>query len=165
MVTILLLRHGKSRWDEAGAADHDRGLAPRGVTAAKAMGRHAARMGWLPERVLCSTATRTVQTARLFLEGAQADVAVEEVAAIYEASAATLMQVLTGQAGGGTLLLVGHMPGLPALAGRLLRDAAELPNKFPTAGLAVVEVGVPEFGEVRTGGGELVAFVRPRELH
>ena len=162
MVTIMLLRHGKSRWDEPGVADHDRGLAPRGEAAARAMGRHAAQMGWLPERVLYSTATRAVATARLFLEGAGVDVAVEEVAAIYEASAGTLMKVLTGQDGGGTLLMVGHMPGIPALAGRLVGGSAELPEKFPTAGLAVVEVA--DLRNIRPGEGKLVAFVRPRAL-
>ena len=36
---LLLLRHAKSRWDETGAADHDRGLAPRGERAAARIGR------------------------------------------------------------------------------------------------------------------------------
>src|SRR5262245_13430815 len=62
MKKLLLLRHGKSSWDDASLADFDRPLAPRGVKAAKRMGRGIAARDWLPEQALISPAARTRET-------------------------------------------------------------------------------------------------------
>ena len=40
MKRLFLLRHAKSSWDEAGLADRDRPLAPRGRRATQVMARH-----------------------------------------------------------------------------------------------------------------------------
>lgn len=65
---LWLLRHAKAVADPpAGGTDHDRPLTPRGRRDAEALGRHLSDPGFgpegRPELVLCSTATRTVQTA------------------------------------------------------------------------------------------------------
>jgi phosphohistidine phosphatase len=166
MVTILLLRHAKSRWDEPGVADHDRGLAPRGLRAAPRMGRWAKANTALPDRVLCSTAKRAAETARLFLDAAGIDPPVESVAQIYEASAATLLQLVQAQAGTGRMLLVGHDPGIHDLALMLAGQGvdARLDAKFPTAALAVIGFDAAGFDGVRPGEGRLAAFVRPKDL-
>jgi phosphohistidine phosphatase len=166
MVTILLLRHAKSRWDEAGVADHDRGLAPRGRRAAPLTGSWAAAHGWLPDRVLCSTAKRAAETSRLFLGAAGIHPPVESAAQIYEASAATLLQLIQAQPGAGRLLLVGHDPGIHDLAVMLVGQGADarLDAKFPTAALAVITFDAARFDGVRPGEGRLAAFVRPKEL-
>ena len=54
MLELLLLRHAKSRWDEPGAQDHERDLAPRGELAATRMGRLIREQGLRPDLVLCS---------------------------------------------------------------------------------------------------------------
>src|SRR5207247_5287517 len=59
---LLLLRHGKSSWDDPGIADHDRPLAPRGRRAAKSMGEHLRRESIRPVLVLCSSAVRARET-------------------------------------------------------------------------------------------------------
>jgi phosphohistidine phosphatase len=166
MVTIVLLRHAKSRWDEPGVADHDRGLAPRGRRAAPLMGRWAAANRWLPDRVLCSTATRATQTALLFLKAAGIDPPVEKVAAIYEARPSTLLGLIRRQPGSGRLMLVGHNPGLQELALQLVGQGADpkLDEKLPTAALAVIEFDAPAFDGVQPGLGRLAAFVRPKDL-
>ena len=90
--------------------------------------------------------------------------------AIYEASTDTLLglvQAVDPAVRG--LMLIGHGPGLPRLAADLgdrpeLGDAwRRMDEKFPTAGLAVVEFTVPWAEVGLTGGqGELVAFEVPR---
>ena len=65
MRTLLLLRHGKSSWDDAALADVDRPLAPRGMAAAARMGRELRRRGWLPDRALVSSSARTRATWEL----------------------------------------------------------------------------------------------------
>ncbi|WP_027133891.1 SixA phosphatase family protein [Geminicoccus roseus] len=166
MVTILLLRHAKSRWDEGNLPDHERGLAPRGERAAPRVGHWAAMNGWLPDRVLCSTAARTVATARLFLAAAGIDPPVELRKEIYEARPSVLLALIQAQPEGGRLMLVGHNPGFHELALQLAGKGADprLDEKFPTGALAAIEFDAPSFAEVRPGEGRLAAFALPREL-
>ncbi len=64
MKTLLLLRHGKSRWDRRGVADHERALKRRGKRDAARIGRLLIDQRMLPDRVLSSTAKRARATAR-----------------------------------------------------------------------------------------------------
>lgn len=130
------------------------------------MGRHAAAEGWLPDLVLCSTAARTAATGTLFCEAAGITPAVKMCGAIYEADAGTLLDLLLQQSGGGTLMMIGHMPGIPDLAHELVgeRDKKRLSGKFPTAALAVIAFKAADFAALRPGEGRLVAFVRPKDL-
>jgi phosphohistidine phosphatase len=165
MATIFLLRHAKSRWDEPGVDDHDRGLGPRGEHDAPLMGRHAARRGWQPELVLCSTARRTMLTAAAFLSAAQFKVEVRYLRSIYLAEATTLLDLLRQQRSE-SIMLVGHDPGIHELALLLVGSHAteSLQRKFPTASIAVIDVEARSLGEVAPGTGTLRAFVRPKDL-
>lgn len=165
MTTIYLLRHAKSRWDEPDVADHERGLAPRGQRDAPAMGRHARANGWLPDLVLCSTATRAAATAQAFLEAAGIDPEIRHVRSIYMAEADHLLSLLQ-QEKGSRIMLVGHDPGIHELALKLAGKSAsrQLREKFPTAGLAVIDL--PDLGTAsdQSCEGTLRAFVRPKDL-
>ena len=59
---LILMRHAKSSWDDPAAADFDRPLNGRGRRSAKALGHWLRQRGWLPDRVLCSSARRTRET-------------------------------------------------------------------------------------------------------
>ena len=68
-----------------------------------------------------------------------------------------------------TLLLIGHNPGLGALAASLCgagsKKALEtMRTKFPTAGLAVIDFDLEHWSDVADGAGRLEAFVRPKDL-
>jgi len=165
--TLYLLRHAKSSWDEP-LADHERPLAARGIRDARAAGRLLADRGWRPDLVLCSTAVRARQTwQRAAAAGAQAG-EVRHVDAIYEASVARLLD-LVHQAPDeiGSLMLVGHGPGLPGLAESLgarpepHQAWARMDAKYPTAGLAVLRLA-GSWADAATGRAELVAFKVPR---
>ena len=65
----------------------------------------------------------------------------------------------------GSVMLIGHNPGLQELALELAHTGSELHElaaKFPTAALATLEL--PHWRTVRPGTGDLVGFVRPRDL-
>ena len=62
-------------------------------------------------------------------------------------------------------MLIGHNPGLQELALELAHTGPELHElaaKFPTAALATLEL--PHWRTIRPGTGDLVGFVRPRDL-
>lgn len=168
MLTVLLLRHAKSRWDEPGLDDHDRGLAPRGEKAARRIGKAIAARGWRPELVLCSTARRTRDTWEL-VEAALPQPAPELklLKGLYLATPSALLAVIRRQPDAArTVVVVGHNPGLQGLAVALAGRTAssELREKYPTGALACLEFDVASWRDVAPGGGRLVAFLRPREL-
>ncbi|GAA3692937.1 histidine phosphatase family protein [Microlunatus aurantiacus] len=164
---LYLLRHAKSDWEEP-LTDHERPLAPRGVRDAGAVGRLLAVRGWRPDLVLCSTAVRTVQTwQRATAAGAEAG-EVQLTDAIYEASTNRLLGLVQQTPETvGSLMLIGHGPGLPGLAVTLgsrpgPRAAwARMDEKYPTAGLTVLRLPGP-WAATLPGTAELVAFEVPR---
>jgi phosphohistidine phosphatase len=167
--TLLLLRHAKSSWDNPGADDFERPLAPRGRRVAPLVGAEMVRRGWLPERVLCSPARRTRETWEL------ASAALGPVPASFEpglylaAPAALLRLVRATPPEVGRLLLIGHNPGLQEL-GLLLadprsgEDLVRLRAKLPTAGLVVLSLPDGPWSAVAAGNLRLEAFVAPRDL-
>jgi phosphohistidine phosphatase len=165
--TLYLLRHAKSSWDEP-LPDHERPLSSRGIRDARAVGRLLTARDWRADLVLCSTAVRTRQTWQHALAAGAGAGEVRYVDAIYEASTTRLVeQVRQTREDVGSLMLIGHGPGLPALAEWLgrrpePRDAwARMDAKYPTSGLAVL--GIPgQWADTAPGRAVLAAFEVPR---
>ena len=69
----------------------------------------------------------------------------------------------------GSVLLVGHNPGLERLAAALAprgdrRALAHMREKFPTCGLAVIHLHVDRWEQADLGGGTLTDFMVPAGL-
>jgi phosphohistidine phosphatase len=162
---LYLLRHAKSSWKDPALADHDRPLAGRGRRAATAIAEHMARHAIVPELVLCSTALRTRQTYER-LEAALAGATVSYERRLYAASAGDLLERLRtvpDQVNG--VLLIGHNPGIEALALQLAQPSPardDIHAKFPTGALATLEL--ERWSELEPGSATLIAYVRPRDL-
>ncbi len=170
-LTLSLLRHGKSSWRDASLTDFDRPLKRRGEEAAARMGRFLAEIARLPDLVLCSTARRARDTLAILLAAADHTVEVAHERGLYHASADTLLARLVAiPPGPAHIMVVGHNPGLHALAhmlsgGRGARDAIERLNvKFPTAALAQIAFPFPDPRRITEGTGRLVLFATPKSL-
>lgn len=169
MKTLTLMRHAKSSWNDGSLADRDRPLNARGRRAAPAMARWMADHDLVPDRVLCSPAVRTRETWALaapHLGEPPADFPEE----LYGAPADRMLDVVRRDGGGaGRLLVVGHNPGLEALAAALAGSGSEeemdrMAAKFPTAALAVFRFDADAWDGIHVGRGELVRFIKPRDL-
>jgi phosphohistidine phosphatase len=164
-----LLRHAKSSWDDPDVPDRLRPLAPRGIRAVEAVARHLRATAVAPDLVLSSPARRAVQTWEGVASGVPPHTAVEIDQAIYHADGDELLARLREvPAGIGSLLLVGHNPGLQDLAVDLVGSGdtglrERLVTKFPTGALATLEVP-GEWHHLNWGAASLLAFVVPREL-
>jgi len=160
---LHLLRHAKSSWDEPGLADYDRPLAPRGRRACKKLAKHLRREGIRPDLVLCSSSRRTRETVELISSALEyAVIEIEE--GLYAADAERLLARLRElPESAGSVLLIGHNPGLQELALTLAPGSAGIAEKFPTGALASFALDTPwlRLGQTRA---ELVAYVVPREL-
>lgn len=63
--TLILMRHGKSSWQDEALPDRVRPLAERGLRDAPLMGRRLAHAVGVPDLILSSPACRALSTARL----------------------------------------------------------------------------------------------------
>jgi phosphohistidine phosphatase len=150
MKTLALFRHAKSSWDDEKLDDHERPLAPRGRRDAPLMGKRLARRGLEPDLLLTSTAVRARETSDYLAKAL--GLAASRMRAdrrIYLASPGDLLKVIAALDDSlGTVLLVGHNPGLTDLANRLL-PSLELDN-LPTAGIVAIECDTARWRHIET---------------
>jgi phosphohistidine phosphatase len=170
MLTLCLLRHAKSSWEDPSVQDFDRPLASRGEQAAPRMGAYMAEHGIAPTLILCSTAVRARQTLALVLPKLPEEPTVEFEDGLYLASPSTLLARLRKvRAPAASVMLVGHDPGMHALAVELCGrgEAAHLhrlASKFPTAALAIISFKASQWSQIKPKAGCLEEFMTPRLL-
>ena len=178
--TLVLMRHAQSG-HPGGVRDHDRPLTDAGRAAAGLAG------DWLRahldpvDEVLSSSALRARQTAAATATETATATAIRIEAGLYDATAQDILEVLrTTFDHVRTLLVVGHAPGIPAVAMLLAaaegaRDAVEdtadatdrdaqpadeLAVRFPTAAMAVLRFQ-GEWSALDDGCAQLMAFRIP----
>lgn len=171
MKRLTLLRHAKSGDDGMVARDFDRPLNAKGRRAARAIGRHMRDTALQFDAVLASPAARVVETLHEVEGGYGAALAPQWERRVYLASPDELLEIVHhAPADADSLLLVGHNPGLEQLVLALVPSRGdgtpreEVQLKYPTASLAELTFAVDRWEDVSEGGGELVRFVRPRDL-
>ncbi|MFB6840637.1 histidine phosphatase family protein [Streptomyces sp. NPDC056361] len=162
---IVLLRHAKADWNDE--SDHERPLAERGRKDAPVAGRRLSETGIPFDLALCSTAVRTRETWKLAVpELPQRPRTVYEDR-LYEASLGELIALLNETSDEvSDLLVIGHNPGMhalaDALAGEADGDALARMNRsgFPTSAFAVLTFN-GSWKSVEHGVGRLAAFWAP----
>ena len=165
MRRLILTRHAKSDWSSPAMRDHDRPLNARGRDAAGRIGRWLAGAGHVPDRVLSSTATRTRETWDGIAAALPAGIEVAFLPELYGAAPVTMMRALQG-AGGETVLMLGHNPGIGALAHALPRHVPDHDKftQYPTGATLVLDFDIARWEDLQPGTGDVLDFVVPREL-
>ncbi|WNM33521.1 histidine phosphatase family protein [Streptomyces sp. Li-HN-5-11] len=164
---LVVLRHAKSAWPEA-VADHERPLAARGRRDAPAAGRALAEADCLPDLALCSTALRARQTWELASAQWGTPPPVRYDPRLYAAGVpALLAAVREAPPEVGTLLLLGHNPGLEELVLELAREGLDdaldrLREKFPTSAIAVLAWRGTGWRALAPGTALLTELIVPR---
>ena len=141
MHRLHLLRHAKADRDEA-AEDRRRKLTRRGREAARRVGENLPSSLGALDLVLCSTALRTRETAKLVLAHLTPPPRVRFEDGLYLAGRAALIERLSQLEDSiGSVMVIGHNPGLHMLA--LALAASDSPaysalasGKFPTTARA-----------------------------
>ena len=146
MKRLILMRHAKTEpWGE-GVDDFSRALTPRGKEDAQRMTEELVALGWSAERILVSSARRAREScsevAKIF-EGEK----VRPMESLYLSGVRGLTDAVCHNDGAGTLMVIGHNPGLHDFAMELLREAGSRDNqesvrlieKFPTSCCALFE--------------------------
>ncbi|MFZ3496666.1 SixA phosphatase family protein [Streptomyces sp. 5.8] len=162
---IVLLRHAKAEWSDG--TDHDRPLAERGRHDAPAAGQKLAQTGITFDLALCSSAARTRETWKLAVQELPHRPKTTYEERLYEASLGELIALVNETSDDvKNLLVIGHNPGMhalaDALAGSAQGDVLARMNRsgFPTSGIAVVSFTGP-WKSVEHGVGTLLDFWTP----
>lgn len=165
MRRLILMRHAKSSWADPGQRDLDRPLNKRGRKSAVLIGTWMKANGFLPDVALVSSARRTQETWAGIVSVTRA-APTTYLPELYHAGPEAMLAVLRAAPDVGTVLMLGHQPGVSAFACRLL---AEPPGdegivNYPTAATAVIGFDVDGWEAVGWKAGHLVDFVIPRAL-
>lgn len=174
MKTLYFLRHAKSSWDQSGIEDHDRPLNARGIENATQMGQHMRKVGYEPALILCSSARRTRETLERIQPSLPRNSQIRYEPGLYLATPARMLAIVKETDDGiASVMVIAHSPGTEGCALSLARTEgsreeaqlrAKIEEKFPTAALAVLTLPATRWHDVEPGTGQLVAFMRPRDL-
>lgn len=162
MKRLWLLRHAKASPAETAPADFTRQLAERGERDARWIAERLARAPHLPGRIVASPAARTRRTAEIVAEvlaRPSNEVLFDE--RLYLASARTIAATVMATTNElGSLLVVGHNPGLAELA---LDLAPELPlDDLPTSGIVGIDLDTESWSELTTARRRLRCYDFPK---
>jgi phosphohistidine phosphatase len=165
--TLVVVRHAKADWPDV--PDHERPLAERGRLDAPSTGRRLAESGPTVDLALCSTAVRTRETWKLIAPELPHRPRTVYEERVYDASLGDLIALVDETPDDvGCLLLVGHNPGMHALADALAgggdAEARDRMNRsgFATSGFAVLTFE-GTWKSVEHGTGRLTEFWAPHE--
>jgi phosphohistidine phosphatase len=163
---LFLMRHGKAAWPE-GLPDHARPLAPQGAAFVPKIAEKLNALAGTLDCVLVSDARRTRETFAC-LATVIPDLEPRFLPEIYEARPGVLLDLVQAlPIFARNVLMVGHNPGLQALALYLAHPRTSEPDalhrlerKLPTAGLIHLELPVP-WDEIDSGWARLAHFITP----
>ncbi|MEM9432333.1 MAG: histidine phosphatase family protein [Pseudomonadota bacterium] len=162
---LILTRHAKSSWDDLSSSDHERLLTRRGKVDAGQIGAWLMMGDHVPATVMSSTAERAKWTSALIIENMTPRPEVTFDSGLYHASPDAILAQIR-RAPPGDLMIVGHNPGISALATLLLptRPDHEKFAKYPTAATTVLNTNVSRWRDMGFSDATLIDFVVPRDL-
>lgn len=157
---LVVMRHGKSDWGGA-HDDHSRPLNQRGRRSAAQVAAHLAELGFAPDVVVSSDATRTRETWAC-MSAAFPDVEPVFTRRLYLAGPSEIVECISGlPTEVETVLVLGHNPGFSFACHWFAGAEVEL----KTADAALLEVDEDAWdGAAASHGWSLVDVVRSRAL-
>lgn len=165
MKTLYLGRHGKSSWDEAGLADHQRPLIPRGEHKTSLVAAYLSREGVKPDLIVASHAVRSRETARIIariLEYPENEIQTER--RIYDGPYYRILDFIseTDQKIS-SLMLVGHNPLITQTLNHLSSEAAI--DYMPTSAMAGLVFDGPQWSDILVSKGRQKFYIFPKLLY
>lgn len=160
MKRLFIIRHAKSSWDNLSLDDYDRPLNERGLKNAPFMGQVLKQKEILPDIIISSPAKRAMHTAELIANEIGYEKAITPNEYIYEAYVNVLQEIVSYiYDEHDTAFLVGHNPGVTALA-YMLGDFKE---EMPTCAIVEIEFDCNSWMDVSKQNAKLVAYEYPKK--
>lgn len=160
MKKLFIIRHAKSDWDNPQLDDYDRPLNKRGKTNAPFMGKLLAEKGIQPDLIIASPSLRTMTTAELIAKEVGYIKAITPNQYIYEAYVSALQEIVQYiYDDNDTVFLVGHNPGVSALAYML----CDLKESVPTCAIIEIEFDCNSWMDVSKANSKLISYEYPKK--
>ena len=162
MKKLLILRHAKSSWDDPALADHDRPLNERGERDAPRMGKLIKDQDIVPDMIICSTAKRARETAKLVAEHCGYKGKISKSSELYGEGFNAYFETLKAIGSDPkTVMVVGHNPDIQEFTAQVIGRE----ERMPTAALAYAEIGIKTWKDFSPKTpGKCVSLWRPKEL-
>lgn len=146
MKQLIIMRHGKSDWDDYEMDDFDRSLTKRGMENASQMGQFILQKCGVPYQFISSSAKRAFDTAVIVADSMKFPVSsIIKEDKFYLASYSTIFQLIKKTDDSVLdLILFGHNPGLTELINHL---GVELDN-LPTASCVCFQFDVENWNAI-----------------
>jgi len=170
MKQLYILRHAQAAG--SGHTDKERELTEQGFSDAEALGGAMLNAEFVPDFVLCSTAVRTRQTLKAALKGmGNTSPAIDYREHLYNASHGDYLAAIQGVATHiNALLLVGHNPGIHALAASLANEdnpsmVSRLSAGYAPATLTVLKCDIEDWAALRPYENKVLAVMEATEYN
>lgn len=162
MLTLYLMRHAKSSWDDPLQTDFHRPLNARGLRDAPAMAAHFAARKETVDLLVSSPAARALATAQHVASalGATNDSIVQEPK-LYLADLTTWRSVLNDlPATSGTVALFSHNPGISECCEWLTGEGL---GELPTCAMVRIDMDADEWKALARGTGTVRWYDYPKK--
>lgn len=161
MKTLILIRHAKSSWDEAGMSDSERPLNDRGKKDAPEMAKRLRKRGLKIDAMVSSHAERAFRTARIFSKAydmKKDDIQVEK--ALYGALSSHFEEVVAGLKDKyNTVALFSHNPGITDYVNTLTNVRTD---NMPTCGIFAVQAEVESWKDFAKAAKSFLFYDYPK---
>lgn len=169
MLRLYVMRHAKSSWAVPGARDFDRELNERGKSDLEKLSKVIAEKQYVPELILCSSATRTRETHDGIVGAFPSPPEITFTEKLYSSGLDDYMRTIQAETSAQSLMIIGHNPMCGALAASLAKsgDPASIEligYKYPTGTISVLDVEIDTWSELTPQSAVLVDCLVPSSL-
>ena len=163
MKLLVVVRHAKASWPNALCNDYERPLKQTGIQDAKQISQYLNLKKYIPDYIISSAATRTIETANIFSkELTNLKLAPKKDALMYGASPKQLLELISQiNDDYNAVMVVGHNPTITSLI-NIVSDASI--DHIPTSGTSVIKFNVPSWKNLVNTEGTLIEFIYPKKL-
>ena len=162
MKKLFIIRHAKSDWDDSNLDDFDRPLNKRGEKNAPFMGQLLTNKNIKPDLIISSPALRAITTAQLIAKEVNYEKTITPNQYIYEAYVTSLQEIIEYiHDSNDTVFLVGHNPGVSALAYML----CDLKENLPTCAVVEIQFDCNSWMDVNKSNSKLISYDFPKKIN
>lgn len=160
---LLIVRHAEAREPQNQQRDTERDLTARGYQDAVRVGNYLRGLGWQPDLMISSSATRAMASAQMIAEQIRYPAQrIQSNNELYDASLRTFLSIINQQEDTNErIMIVGHNLTVSYLIEYLTGE--EVGSVAP-AGFAIIEPTVQHWQEVSQNTATLASYKAPETL-
>ena len=160
---LIVMRHAQAR---SGDVDHERRLTDHGQKDARRIADRLVEIGWIPARVLCSDAARTVETWSRMVDRIPGPIELLTTSRLYGAAFDAFSAVAGEQPDAvRSLLAIGHNPGWEEVVAVLSSEQVSLGTAHAALLIARRDAGPRWHDALEPDSWRLADVLTPKEHH